>query len=223
MKPRLTVALCLGLVTTVAASQFVRVAGQVEVPIPDGWRLATDTASFPIQLVHRSDSAEVLIFRSDIAKDDMISDEHGLKKSVDLVINDVIKSLPEGRLRISSGFYDEYRTGFTLEFASIDSSSGVPLEHRIKGIIYRLPDDRQVMFTVWGKAAAATWPGVRDAVKMVQDEFAFRGKYENEVFYGKKSFGYWPLFLVAIGLLGLFLIRPKRKKAAEQQPPANSV
>ncbi len=213
-------ALLLGMATTVAANQFVRVAGKVEVPVPDGWHLATDTTAFPVQLVHRSDSAEILIFRSDIGQDDMISDEHDLKKSVDLVINEVIKTLPDGRLRVSSGFYDEYRTGFTLEFASIDSVSGVPLEHSIRGIIYRLPDKRQVMFTVWGKAAATSWPGVREAVKVVQDEFAFRGQYEREVFGGKK-FAYWPVILVGVGLIGLFLLRPKRRKAAVQPPPAN--
>jgi hypothetical protein len=212
-------------VSTAFANQFVRIAGDVEVPIPANWYLATDTMSFPVQLIHLSDSAEVLIFRSDIAKEDLITNEQGLKKSVDLVINDVINTLPHGQLRISTGFYDKYRTGFTLEFASTDSASGVPLEHSLKGIIYRLPGSRQVLFTVWGKAAASAWPTVRGAVKQIHDEFAFRGKYENEVF-GGKSMGYWPIILVATGLLAFLLLRPKQKKkkeAADSQPPSKPI
>ena len=214
-------ALFLVLAASSFASQFARVAGQVEVPVPEGWRLATDTSSFPIQLVHKSDSAEILVFRSDIGRDDLITDERSLKKSVDLVINEVISTLPHGQLRVSSGFYDQYRAGFVLEFASTDSLSGLPLEHSIKGMIYRLPDDREVMFTVWGKAAASSWPGVREAVKLVQDEFAFRGKYEVDVFGGKRSFAYWPVVLVAAGVLGLLLLLPRKRKAVENRPPSD--
>jgi hypothetical protein len=199
---------------TADANQLVRIAGDVDIAVPTDWRLATDTAAFPVQLIHRSDSAEVLMFRSDIAEGDLIQDEHDLKKSVDLVINEVINNLPEGLLRVSTGFYDKYRTGFTLEFASVDSLSGIALEHSIRGIIYRLPGDRQVMFTVWGKAAAAKWPQVKEAVERIQDEFAYRGEYESEVFAGK-SMSYWPLLLLVVGLIGLFLLRPGRRKSKE--------
>jgi hypothetical protein len=203
-----------------AANQIVRIAGEVDIAVPADWYLATDTAALPIQLIHRSDSAEVLVFRSDIAEGDLIEDEHDLKKSVDLVINEVISTLPQGMLRVSTGFYDEFRTGFTLEFASTDSLTGITLEHSIRGIIYRLPGDRQVMFTVWGKSAATVWPLVKEAVERIQNEFAYRGEYEKEVFVDK-SMSYWPLLLVVLGLIGLILLRPGWKKAREAatRPP----
>jgi len=202
-------------------NRFARVAGDIEIPVPTGWHLATDTSSLPAQLIYFNDSAEVLVFRSEIAQDYMITDEKDLKKSVDLVINDVIKTLPEARLRVSTGFYDGFRTGFVLEFASRDSLSGVPLEHSIKGVIYRLPDNRQVLFTIWGKGAASVYPGVKEAVKFVQDGFAYRGDYEKTVF-GGRTMTYWPLAIVAMGLLGLVLLRFRRKKAAERPSPSTN-
>lgn len=202
-------------------NRFARIAGDVEIPVPADWHLATDTSSLPAQLIYFNDSAEVLVFRSEIARNDMITDEKDLKKSVDLVINDVIKTLPEGQLRVSSGFYEGFRTGFVLEFASRDSVSGVPLEHRIRGVIYRLPDNRQVLFTIWGKAAASVYPRAKDAVKFVQDGFAYRGEYEKSVF-GGHSMSYWPLAIVAMGLLGLLLLRFRRRKAVELPLPSGN-
>lgn len=195
------------------ANQFVRVGGDIVLPVPANWYLASDTAELPAQLVFYNDSAEILVFRSEIAEADMIADENELRKSVDLVVDEVINTLPEGQLRVSSGFYEGFRTGFNLEFASRDSLTWVPLEHTIKGIIYRLPDDRQVLFTVWGKAVAGVYPQVRDAISLVQDGFAYRGEYEHEVFVGR-SMSYWPLVLILMAILGLIMLRPpwRRKR-----------
>ncbi|MEW5795556.1 MAG: hypothetical protein AB1772_04265 [Candidatus Zixiibacteriota bacterium] len=196
----------------VSANQFVRVAGELEIPVPAGWHLASDTSSLPAQLVHCNDSAEILIFRSELGESEIIANERELRKSVDLVVDDVIEALPGGQLRVSTGFYDQYRTGFVLEFASLDSLSSVPLEHSIKGVIYRTPDQRQILFTIWGKAAGVVYPAVKEQVRFVQDNFAYRGEYESEVFAGA-AMSYWPLAIVAMGLLGLLLLRPRRKKA----------
>jgi hypothetical protein len=201
------------------ANEFVRVGGDIELPVPANWRLASDTADLPAQLVFYNDSAEILIFQSEIGKADMIADQEELRKSVDLVIDEVINTLPDGQLRVSSGFYEGFRTGFNLEFASRDSLTGVPLEHTIKGIIYRADDDRQLLFTVWGKAAAVVYPQVKDAIKLVQDGFAYRGEFEREVF-ATRSMSYWPLVLILLAILGLILLRPPwRKRSASGAPP----
>jgi len=205
--PKRAILLLLSLAAGAEANQFVRVAGDIELPVPVNWYLASDTAALPAQLVFYNDSAEILVFRSEIAEAEMIADENELRKSVDLVIDDVINTLPEGQLRVSSGFYEGFRAGFNLEFASRDSLTGVPLEHTIRGIIYRLPDDRQVLFTVWGKAAASVYPRVRDALNLVQDGFAYRGEYEHDVFAGR-SMSYWPLVLILMAILVLILLRP---------------
>ena len=131
--------------------------------------------------------------------------------SVDLVIEEAIESLPDGQLHTSTGFYDEYRAGFVLEFGSTDSASGTLIEHRLKGTIYRHPDGHQILFTIWGKCAQADYADLREAITFVQDEFVYRGEHEAEVF-GTRSMSYWPIILVAVAFLGLMLLRPRKRQ-----------
>jgi len=196
---------------TVEANQFVRVTEDVEIPVPNNWYMATDTGSFPVQLVYYNDSAEILLFRSEISADDAITNEADLKRSVDLVIEDVIASLPDGQLHTSTGFYDTYRSGFVLEFGSSDSAGGTPLEHSLKGVIYRHPDGHQILFTIWGKATSRDFPEVKGAINLVQESFVYHGEYEKDVF-APESMLYWPLALVVLVLIGLLLLRPRKRK-----------
>jgi hypothetical protein len=209
------IVIMLALTPGASAGQFVRIAGEVELPLPDNWRLTTDTSVLPAQLVSDNDPAEILVFQSEIAHDDLITDQGQLKKSVDLVIDEVISTLPEGQLRVSTGFYEGVRTGFVLEFASIDSLSGLPLEHSIKGIIYRISPDSQRLYTVWGKATAAVFPRVKESIRLVQDGFAYRGAQEPEVF-GTRSISYWWLIPLAVSVGALLLLRSARRKANVQ-------
>jgi len=211
----LLLATIIALTPVVSAGQFVRIAGEVELPVPDGWRLTTDTAVLPAQLVCDSAPAEILVFQSEIADDDLITDQNQLKKSVDLVIDEVISTLPEGQLRVSTGFYEGARAGFVLEFASRDSVSGMPLEHSIRGIIYRINPDSQRLYTVWGKATAAAFPLTKESIRLVQDGFAYRGAQEPEVF-GERSISYWWLIPAALALGGLLLLRSARRKSNTQ-------
>jgi hypothetical protein len=204
-----------------SANRFIRLGEDVEIPVPETWYLATDTLGFPAQLVHESDSAEILLFRSEIVGNDMIGNQDELKKSVDLVVEDVITALHGGVLRTSTGFYDGHRAGFILEFVSTDSVTGIPLEHRLAGTLYRHADS-QILFTVWGKAAEPAYVGVKNAIETVQDGLVFRGEYESEVF-AQTSMSYWPIVLVVMALIGLLLLRPgRRAKKATPSPPATS-
>jgi hypothetical protein len=211
----LLLATLLALAPCATAGQFVRIAGEIEVPLPDNWCLTTDTAVLPVQLVCDDYPAEILVFQSEIADDDLITDQSQLKKSVDLVIDEVISTLPEGQLRVSTGFYEGARAGFVLEFASRDSLSGLPLEHSIKGIIYRISPDRQRLYTVWGKATAAAFPQVKETIRLVQDGFVYRGAQEPEVF-GARSISYWWLIPLAVSVGALLLLRSARRKANAQ-------
>ena len=209
------------LTSKLSAGQFVQIAGDVNLPVPDGWRLTTDTTSLPAQMVCDSVAAEILVFQSDIEEDDLITDQDQLKQSVDLVIEDVISTLPQGHLRVSTGFYEGARAGFILEFASIDTLSGVPLEHSIKGIIYRISPERQRLFTIWGKATAGQYAQVREAIHLVQDGFSYRGPQETEVFAPRSSSLWW-LVPLLVSLAALLLIRSARRKSHERSRGAGA-
>lgn len=207
-----------GLMSLAEANQLIRIGEDVELPIPNNWYLATDTLALPIQLVYYNDSAEILIFRSEIGEADAITSESELRQAVDLVVDDVIDSLPDGLLHTSTGFYENYRTGFILEFGSSDSITGTLLENSLKGILYRHPDDSQILFTIWGKAAATTFPQVKDAISMVQSGFAYRGEFEPEVF-APTAMTYWPLILVGVAFISLMLLRPRKRPASRRHSP----
>ncbi len=203
--------LALILVPSLLMAQFVRIADEAEFPLPDNWYVTTDTLSFPVQLVYENDLAEILLFESQLAVEDIITDQDELRTSVDLVIEDAIQALPEGKLQTSTGFYDGYRAGFILEFGSTDSATNTPIQHRLKGIIYRHPEGYQLLFTIWGKCAQADYGELREAFEFVQNGFFYRGRYEEEIF-GERPMSYWPMILLGLALVGLMLLRPRRSK-----------
>lgn len=197
------------LLPMVSMAQFVRIAGEADLPVPENWHLGTDTLEFPAQLIYQNDSAEILLFRSVLAAEDIVTNQDELKASVDLVIEDVIETLSEGQLHTSTGFYDVFRAGFVLEFGSTDSASGTSVEHRLKGVIYRHPDGHQILFTIWGKCARPDYAVLKEAITFVQDGFVYRGEYEEDVF-GERPMSYWPFILLAVALVGLMLLRPRK-------------
>jgi hypothetical protein len=203
-----------------SSAQFVRIAGETEIPVPDNWYLATDTLDFPAQIIYQGDSAEILLFRSILSSEDIVTNQDELKGSVDLVIADVIETLPEGQLHTSTGFFDGYRAGFVLEFGSTDSASGTLIEHRLKGVIYRHPDGHQILFTIWGKCAQSNYTELREAITFVQDGFVYRGEQMDNIF-GERSMSYWPIVLVALALLGLMLLRPRKRKKNNESDSFN--
>lgn len=214
--------LALILVPSLLMAQFVRIADEAEFPLPDNWYLTTDTLSFPVQLVYENELAEILLFESQLAVEDIITNQDELRGSVDLVIEDAIGALPEGKLQTSTGFYDGYRAGFVLEFASTDSATSTLIQHRLKGIIYRHPEGYQLLFTIWGKCAQADYGELREAMEFVQDGFFYRGEYEEDIF-GERPMSYWPIVLLGLALVGLMLFRPRKSKtpAGSNHPNRN--
>ena len=204
-----------------SANDFVLLAGEIQIPLPESWSLVTDSLDFPFQLVHDEEAAEILIFRAEISADEAVTDEIALKKSVDNIIDDVILSLPQAKLLTSSGFYETHRTGFVLEFVSLDTISQTPLWHRLEGVLYRHPDNHQILYTIWGKTTMQEYDDISGAISLVQDGFVYKGKHENEVFAPRQQ-SYWLLFLVMMIVVGLFFyFRPKSR--SEHLPTSSRV
>ena len=203
------------LAATVTADDFIRLADEIQIPLPEGWELGPDTGKYPFQLVHRDPGAELLIHRTEISQDESLHSEQELKESVEFVIEDLILKLPEARLLTSSGYYENYRTGFVLDFLSKDHTGDGELRHRFIGVIYRHPDGPQLMFTLWAKAAASQYDEVANSIQFIQSEFAYTGPYMDEVLAPKQfSLWYFGLIpLILIGILKIFRRHPKPKAA----------
>jgi len=217
MRPIRALLIVLALASTCGATGFVRLADEAELPWPDNWYLGSDSLAFPFRLIYQNDSAEILIFRSVIGADQAIRNHRELKQAVDLVITDVIDSLPGARLQTSTGFYDTVRAGFVLEFTSLDTISSAIVQHRLAGIVYREPGGGQLLFTLWGKAPTAIFPEVKPAMKMMQEGFAFRGDHEPEVFVGGGR-NWWPFVMIGIAVAALVLLRSRRRAGSAPVP-----
>lgn len=208
------------LAASATANDFVKLADEIQIPLPEGWQLGKDTSGYPFQLVHSDPGAELLIHRTEISPDESLHSEQELKESVEYVVEDLILNLTEARLLTSSGYYENYRTGFVIDFLSKDNTGEGELRHRFKGVIYRHQDGHQLMFTLWAKAAANHYEEVAGSIQLIQSEFVFTGPYMDEVL-APEQFSLWYFGLIPIiliGLLKIFRRRPQPKAVKLRRP-----
>lgn len=201
-----------------AANEPVQLNDEVRIPLPVGWSVAEDMASlsYPLTLVSPETGAELLIFRSVLPKDGMILSKEHLTESVKQVIDDVVLQLPNATFLTSEGTYYGHKAGFSVEFTSTDSASGDMIRHRLASAIYRTSSDQQVMFTLWGRGPAASYPAAEGAIKTMQSGFAFAGHFEPEVF-GESNLRLWLGTAAVIACVGFFLFLRLRRRAREGQ------
>lgn len=199
----------LALVATLAGSaggsEILKV-DDVTLLLPDNWTLGSDSLEFPLQIVQRNLTAELLIFRSVIWAEEAINDEYALRIEVEKIVDDVIPALPESQLLSSHGYYENHRASFFLEFRSLDTLQNLILRHRMAGVVYRHPDGHQLLFTLWGKSLSEAWSAHEGEIKLMQSEFAYTGPFEEEVFGDPNEFPWYAFFalMVVIGLLYAF-------------------
>ncbi|MCB2230717.1 hypothetical protein KQH82_08370 [bacterium] len=222
MRPILIIlAIAFGLVAaSVSAAGFATVAGEARLPVADRWVVVGDTTNYPLELLHESGQAELLLFRSEIAENEAVDNQQQLRTAVDKVVENVILTLPDSRLLTNTGYYETARTGFVLEFVSTDTAADSTLKHRLKTVIYRLPDQSQVMFTLWGKGIRSAWDDVEPSVVFMQDGFAFLGESQDHVFVTSRKY-LWPGLIIALAILAtVLLIRKGRtgERPAESTP-----
>jgi len=192
---------------------FVQLADDSRIPLADGWHLAIDSGAYPFQLINAEGTAELLIFRSVIAQGEAIRNEQQLKASVDLVIQDVIMTLPEVKLLSSTGYNDDNRVGFALDFISYDEEREVNVLHRLKAVLYQRPDGDQLLFSLWGKAAVNAEPAAMNEIRFMQEEFAYSGDYELQIFSSATGYDWYLIgFLFALLIVMVFVIKRRQRK-----------
>ena len=209
---RIFIILIISFIFIVPASAviYVELGEQVKIPLPDNWIVASDGSDFPFQLVDTNLTSDIMIFKSDIPPEEVITNDEDLKQSVQGVIDEVILSLPEAQILSNTGYLEKYRTGFVLEFLSFDTVNIIDLRHRLLGLIYQHPDGHQILFTVWAKSSEDGYPAVENSIKMIQDEFIYSGPRTGDVFNSSQGFPTY-LYLILFMLLGLFFFMRTRQ------------
>jgi hypothetical protein len=175
----------------------------------------SDTLTFPVHIVDDGASAQLSVFRSEFQKDNIIRNSAELRASVQKVIDEVILTLPESRLLTSTGFDRIDRAGFILEFVSRDTGAQLDLRHRFVGVLYRLDNGHQVMFTLWAKVPKDQYAASDSAIRTIQSSFEYKGPQEAAVFPPRFSpyLVVMLLFLLAAGLM--FFAHKRRAKPVE--------
>lgn len=210
------------LIPVLSFADPVRLGGEVEIPVAEGWEILGDSSSYPFLLMSGDKQSELLIFKSNISSDGSIDNQASLKASVDRVIDSVILTLPDAKLLTSSGYTAGDNVRFVLEFTSQDDAENAMMRHRMMGVLYRTADGNQDLFTLWGRAAFADYPNYEEALVSMQRDFRSLGEHTNDVFIAAgqnrmMTVGI-PIVLV-IALVGLLHIRQRQKTA---KPKAQS-
>jgi len=202
----------LAVATTASANTFVEIAGEARLPLPQGWTVDGSVDTYPVRIAHETTGAALLVFQTELEAGALITDEVGFEVAVDQVIDSVVLRLPDAILLTSTGFQRETHAGFVVEFVSMDSATDTPLEHRLAGIIYRHPDNFQLLFTLWGKAPESTYTNARAALEQMQEGFQYVGPAAATVFAPPRDDQRW-WFLLLIGIAAvLFIMRRRRSQ-----------
>ncbi|MCK4372030.1 MAG: hypothetical protein KAW61_02735 [candidate division Zixibacteria bacterium] len=195
------------------ADNLVRPADEIRLPLPEGWVAGGGVTGFPIQLVNQDLTAELQIFRSEIPEEDAITDGEQLCRAVDDIIDDVILSLPEAQLHTNTGYQEDNRAWFVLEFSSVDTMTFESIHHRMTAVLYRHPDGHQLLFTLWGKASTMAPTSVQADFRTMQNGFGYTGPVQRAVFAEPGGFRWWLLGAVMVVLL--LVLRLRRRGARE--------
>lgn len=203
--------LVLLLSANVPAGELVRPADQVQLPLPESWLAGGDSIGFPIELVNEDLTAEFQVFRNELPKDEAIADGRQLRRAVDDIIGDVIMELPNAQLLTNTGYTEDNRVWFVLEFTSGDT---VEINHRLAGVLYRLPSDDQLLFTLWGKASATAPSSVQSDFRVMQAGFRYTGAVADYPFEQSDWFHWYLAGSVALAFILIVTVR--RRTIANQ-------
>ncbi len=198
---------------SVTGSDFVELDGEVRINLSSDWSLQADTAGYPYHITNNDAGAEILIFRNFLDSDEAIRDREELKLSVDNVVADIILELPEARLMSTTGYSENGRVRFELEFLTTDTTANIPLWHRFVGHIYTHPEGYQLLFTVWAKCPLANAEIIRSDFDWIAGSLDYYGPVEPTVFGPRETNPNWTYSgALVVLLLVLLLIRRRQTR-----------
>ena len=200
------------LVGSVSPTSLVDLGNEVKLPVVEGWTHVTPGGDYPFQLVNLTFGAEILLFKSEIPGESAINNDEELRQSVENVTSDVVLDFPGAQLLTSTGYFEDNRVRFIIEFLSTDTASNLPIWHRLAGYVYRHPAGHQLLFTVWGKCAAEDTALVTDDIKYAQSGFVYTGPAKEAVFTQESNGLWWSLGALFLVLLTLFFVLKRHQR-----------
>lgn len=206
--------LCLTLMlpTLAFATDPVKVGQELLVPVAENWSVDGSTETFPCRLVRDDESAEILFFRTALEGDNQVNSELELKAAVDTVIANVILDLPGGEVLASTGLAESGWAQFVIDFESFDAVRVITLQHRFVGLLYRIDDGRQHLYTVWAKAPKELFEELRPELRNIQDNVVYTGMRIEPVFARRSSMTWLPIVGLLLAVFLLFYPRFSRSR-----------
>jgi len=196
-----------------ASFEKLEVTDNFTLPVLPDWSIDSSKNDFPYQILHKSKRADLNIFMSLLEPNERIHNNKEFKLAVEGVIDDILLTLPNTRLLINNGFFEEDHLSFELDFISSDDTTGdLTINHSIKSFIFRLPDDYQVMYTLWVRTYGSDNELFSEEIQFYKDNFTFIGNAELK-FYPESGFYKWINLLIAVIILiaGIYIIIRKNR------------
>ncbi len=199
------------------ASEIVDLAGEVRIPLPADWQVTGDSGQFPFQIINQQQSAELLIYKSIISEEEKVLNNKELKESVDIIIKEIVLTLPEAKLLSNTGKIDDNRIIFSFEFTSTDTMTLGMIFHRLNGFLYGHPNGEQILFTLWGKTNSEGKDVLQHEILFMQNNFAYYGESLQRAYLPEESVDIKSLFLILFIIVATLFVFKKFKNSGTIQ------
>lgn len=206
---RMKILLILLSLTLIAAQLSAQDNPEISYSSPAGWIQVTSDNTYPVRMVNDLWEAEIDIFRSELAEHEMVRDIDGMELSVRDVIESFVMDFPRALLLSNTGYNEERRLRFEIEFISVDTTANRKIQHRLVGLIYRHPDNHQILFTLWGRSPIEHYDMVEEDIKVLQSTFRYTGEAADSVFPETFAIS-WALPVLALMLIVVLFLMKRR-------------
>ena len=193
-------------------NSFVELAGEAGLALPSGWRVIGSTESYPFAIAHDESEAQLLLFQSEMTGADRFTGPPDFEVAVQQVIDSVVMTLPEAQILTNTGYHENGRAEFVIEFQTQDTALGRAMQHRLMGVVYRHETGHQLLFSLWGRAPREAFATIGKDFETIQNSFRYTGPQAEEVFVSPSDNLRWMIVLVAgLGAV-LFFLRQRRRQ-----------
>lgn len=189
-------------------------ADEIYLSIPDGWAIYDSARAYPVLVYNENINANLMIYKAVLEPDETVLSADDLKPSIDRVIEEIVNELPQAALLSNSGYFEENRVRFVLEFNSLDTVENIKIWHRLSGYIYAHPSGNQLLYTLWGRVPDEADKQNQEAIKLLQESFVYVGPMKSAIFADNEGVGSILIYsgVILTLFLAMILMRKNRTR-----------